>query len=188
MAVILRQFHSIVRAESGATYTARACGAGTDHGLWQGWLEFEPADGGAVIRSGRETTQPNRRDAEYWATGLTPVYLEGALERALRGPIVRTETASSSPAFGEPEPDIHVKAVRTPATVHSILDPFSAMERGEVLLRQQLNALAPHHLINIIIEYQLSGDNPVRLEGMTQAALIETIIAGVRSALARTSE
>ena len=36
----------------------------------------------------RETTQPNRRDTEYWATGLTYVYLEGALHRALN-PLVR---------------------------------------------------------------------------------------------------
>ena len=38
---------------------------------------------GAAVRSGRETTQPNRQDTAYWATGLTPVYLEGALGRAL---------------------------------------------------------------------------------------------------------
>ena len=31
----------------------------------------------------RETTQPNLRALEYWATGLTPAYLEGALDRAL---------------------------------------------------------------------------------------------------------
>jgi hypothetical protein len=50
-------------------------------GLWQGWIEFLPADG-APVRSPRETTQPNRKDAIYWATGLTPVYLEGSLRRA----------------------------------------------------------------------------------------------------------
>ena len=36
-----------------------------------------------AVRSGRETTQPNLTDLEYWAQGLTPVYLEGALRRAL---------------------------------------------------------------------------------------------------------
>ena len=34
------------------------------------------------IATGRETTQPNRTDTEYWATGLSEVYLEGALQRA----------------------------------------------------------------------------------------------------------
>ena len=35
------------------------------------------------VQSPRETTQPNLTDLNYWATGLTPVYLEGALARAL---------------------------------------------------------------------------------------------------------
>jgi hypothetical protein len=62
-------------------------------GLWEGWIEFIPTDGGAPLRSRRETTQPNRDDAVYWATGLTPVYLEGALERALR-PAVRPPSST----------------------------------------------------------------------------------------------
>jgi hypothetical protein len=51
--------------------------------MWEGWIEFEPSDGGAAIRTPRETTQPNLKDLEYWATGLTEAYLEGALVRAL---------------------------------------------------------------------------------------------------------
>jgi hypothetical protein len=35
------------------------------------------------MRTPRETEQPNREDLAYWATGLTQVYLEGALTRAL---------------------------------------------------------------------------------------------------------
>lgn len=66
-------------------YRARACGGkahdGTDR--WHGWIEFLPIDSGAPIRTARETTQPNRRCTVYWSTGLTRVYLEGALERAL---------------------------------------------------------------------------------------------------------
>ena len=44
-------------------------------------IEFVPVHGGTPLRSSRETTQPNKADAEYWASGLTMVYLEGALER-----------------------------------------------------------------------------------------------------------
>jgi len=55
--------------------------------MWEGWVEFDPVDGGPTIRTPRETTQPNRADAEYWATGLEPVYLEGALDRALAEPL-----------------------------------------------------------------------------------------------------
>ena len=80
------QFAELVKTKDGTTYLARAYGAPMDHGLWEGWIEFTPAGrpgGGAALRSPRETTQPNRIDTLYWATGLTPVYLEGALERAL---------------------------------------------------------------------------------------------------------
>jgi hypothetical protein len=49
-----------------------------------GWLEFVPtsASGGPVLRTGQETSQPDREAVEYWAGGLEPVYLEGALGRA----------------------------------------------------------------------------------------------------------
>ena len=92
MAETLLQFQTPVVAPDGTPYEARACGAsmgGTS--VWEGWLEFIPIGGGDPVRSGRETTQPNRIDTEYWATGLEPVYLEGALLRALtvRGAVTR---------------------------------------------------------------------------------------------------
>jgi hypothetical protein len=81
---VLVQFAELVSDEDGRQYVARACGAEMPNDTrWQGWIEFVPADGGAAIASGRETTQPNRIDTEYWATGLTPIFLEGALQRAL---------------------------------------------------------------------------------------------------------
>ena len=47
------------------------------------WLEFEPADSSKpTLLTDQETSQPNRVDVEYWATGLEPVYFEGAFERA----------------------------------------------------------------------------------------------------------
>jgi hypothetical protein len=71
--------------------------------MWQGWIEFEPVDGGAPIRSPRETTQPNRTDTQYWATGLTVVYLEGALCRALN-PLTLRPHPPRRPSFDEPAP------------------------------------------------------------------------------------
>ena len=76
----------VVTAPDGVRYRARACGRPIGH-LWEGWVEMIPfgeLDG--VIRTGRETTQPNRTDLEYWAAGLTPIYLEGALFRATAMP------------------------------------------------------------------------------------------------------
>lgn len=51
--------------------------------IWSGWLVFQSELGaGEVLATDQETTQPNRQALEYWATGLEPVYLEGALVRA----------------------------------------------------------------------------------------------------------
>jgi hypothetical protein len=51
-------------------------------GTWQGWIEFRSADGD-VVTTDRETTQSNRAGVAYWATGLEPIFLEGALKRAM---------------------------------------------------------------------------------------------------------
>lgn len=69
--------------EKGISYTVMACGEMTAGGTWEGWLEFHPADKGKpTLRTGRETTQPDRAALEYWASGLEPLYFEGAFARA----------------------------------------------------------------------------------------------------------
>ena len=84
MAEVLVQFAELISDEQGRLYIARAIGEQMPNDTrWQGWIEFVPEDGRPPIASDRETTQPNRTDTEYWATGLTPVFLEGALQRAL---------------------------------------------------------------------------------------------------------
>ena len=80
----LMEFAELVLSHDGAPYRARAYGGVMTDGLWEGWIEFIPLDGGTPLRSPRETTQPNRVDTVYWATGLSPTYLEGALVRAER--------------------------------------------------------------------------------------------------------
>ena len=71
-------------------------------------------------------------DTVYWATGLTPVYLEGALRRALH-PLVRpVARPPAAPAFDGPAPDT---IAESPA-VESILNPFSVYRKGEALLRR----------------------------------------------------
>jgi hypothetical protein len=103
MAEVLAEFTNILVDAAGVKYRAHACGAEMLDGTWHGWLEFIPLDGAPPIRSGRETTQPNRVDTIYWANGLTAVYLEGALERALN-PLVRRTVVPDVPAFHEPAP------------------------------------------------------------------------------------
>jgi hypothetical protein len=51
---------------------------------WAGFVEFVPAKSDRAVRTGHETTQSNIEGVAYWATGLEPVYFDGALSRALR--------------------------------------------------------------------------------------------------------
>ena len=71
MAEVLIEFEAPVRSPKGPMYDARVCGRQREDRLWEGWIEFTPLDGGEPVRSGRETTQPNRADLLYWASGLT---------------------------------------------------------------------------------------------------------------------
>ncbi len=78
----IEKFSTVVR-QDGVIYEVEAVGATTAQGLWEGWLEFSPADATLpVLRTERETTQPNKQALQYWASGLEPVYFEGALGRA----------------------------------------------------------------------------------------------------------
>ena len=72
-----------VRAADGSTWEAHVLGAQRGDGTWSGWIEFRPVGKGEpALRTGQETSQPDRRALEYWAGGLEPIYLEGALRRA----------------------------------------------------------------------------------------------------------
>ena len=179
MAETLVNYNDLIPAGDGATYTARACGRAMPDGRWEGWLEFEPTDGSPTIRSGRETTQPNRVDTEYWATGLTPVYLEGALERALHPTIILPPSPEPPPAFDGPLPN---GSPQTPPRTESVLNPFSVYRKGEDLLRRQLGALAGWHLVNIVEAYELSDLSPSALNRLTPAELVELIVTKVRAA------
>ena len=82
---LIHEFASEIGDADGHMYTARAMGRQRKgRTVWEGWLEFAPLGGrGVVRRSQVETTQPNREALAYWASGIEPVYLEGALERAI---------------------------------------------------------------------------------------------------------
>jgi hypothetical protein len=72
-----------VRGGDGTEYEARVYGDARPDGTWAGWIEFHAVRGHAsVLRTGQETSQPSRRALDYWAGGLQPVYLDGALARA----------------------------------------------------------------------------------------------------------
>lgn len=192
MTEVLMSYERPVTDSEGSTYRARACGRQRDDGSWEGWIEFVPADDSAVLRSERETTQPNRADTEYWATGLTPVYLEGSLRRTLtpRRPV---HTAPPErPAYDGPAP-----ARETPAgngagahgdqgngargNGRAILDPWSVRARGgEELLRRELSALRGWHLKHIVRDHALADGRRVDVEGLGAAELIDLITEATR--------
>jgi hypothetical protein len=79
----LVKFDEAIADSTGARYFVEAMGRQREDGLWEGYFEFLPVDERAErIMSDRETTQPNRRAVDYWAQGLSRVYLRGALDRA----------------------------------------------------------------------------------------------------------
>jgi hypothetical protein len=177
MAQTVLQFDtSVVDATTGTEYRARVCGRDRDDGLWEGWIEFVNATTGTVLRTVRETTQPNLTDLKYWATGLTPVYLEGALARTLNPPKTAAPAVVSAPHYDGP-------AERRPpeyARPESILNPFSVYEKNPDLLAQELTALRAWHLRKIIRDYSLVDEDDVELERLTEPELGSLIMQRVR--------
>lgn len=157
-------------------YYARACGRQRDDGMWEGWIEFESTDGSAAYRTSRETTQPNHKDLLYWATGVTGVYLDGALARAISPRPVRLVTPPTPPVFDGPAEE----ALET-ERVDALIDPFGVYAKGETLLRRQLNALATWHLRNIARAYRMVTD-PEEVEELGKGSLIELIVGAARAA------
>ena len=81
-------FHRIQQYElidvGGLWYRPRAYGDPQPDGMWDGWLIFFPLGRGiAIAPPSPETTQSTVAALAVWAAGLSHVYLEGALARAL---------------------------------------------------------------------------------------------------------
>ena len=75
-------------------------------GTWRGIIAFLPSDGREPVETSQETTQSNIEGVAYWATGLEPIYFEGALRRALHrhagstvAPVGRTLTTAGTVQF-----------------------------------------------------------------------------------------
>jgi hypothetical protein len=83
MAELLQEYSTRITGEDGTTYLVRAYGEQRFDGTWVGWVEFHAADGiKPALRTDQETSQPSRVTVKYWASGLEPIYFEGAFARA----------------------------------------------------------------------------------------------------------
>ena len=176
MAQTLIKFDIPVTHRDGRSYIVMACGRERDNGQWEAWLEFQDVESGEILRSQRETTQPNHKDSVYWATGLTPVYLEGALDRILHPPQIRELEAVPPPRFDGPAPHARVAfSNREP-----ILDPFSVYDKSPNLLAQELTALRGWHLRQIIRDFALVDEREYPIDGLTEPQLGSLILKRVR--------
>src|SRR6185503_20365593 len=92
MAEVLVEFDTVVVGDDGTRWSPQVCGGVADDGLWEGWIEFTSANSSiAPVRTPRETEQSKRDDLMYWAQGLSQVYLEQALRRAIASPPTSTK-------------------------------------------------------------------------------------------------
>lgn len=179
MADLLVAYESPVSDDSGS-YDARAVGRYAEDGMWEGWLEFVPLDGrDEVLVTSVESRQPERSHLVYWATGLTPVYLEGALERA-RKPVTVHVRQAVTPASSAPAPRFEKTTVAPSPSPEAVLDPFEIGGRSLDILRQELGALNRPRLANIIAAYQLNGTNE-DLSWMSDAQLAHFIVTAVEA-------
>jgi hypothetical protein len=184
MAEVLVQFDTTVPDTAGHGFLARVCGREASDGRWEGWIEFDPQDGRPVLRTPRETTQPNRTDLHYWATGLSMAYLTGALARARdpRTPDLRPRAVSSVPSYDGPAPSSPGgERAAAPGRIrpNAVLNPFDVYAQGEDVLREELRALDEGHLRNIARAYDLAADG-ADLQAADRATLVETIVTSVR--------
>lgn len=178
MSEVLIEYDTVLTADDSGRWAARACGRPGSGTIWEAWLEFIPLDAGArPQRSRRESTQPSRESLIYWATGLTPVYLKGALERTLAGPLRRPIPRRIEPLFEGPAPEVE-PAAPAPAAPHVILDPFAVHAQGEDLLAKQLDALDVPRLRDIAVAYEIMRASDASVA--TRAELTAAILAAAR--------
>lgn len=88
-AIPIQEYQQPLQDGDGALFSPVVVGTQRSDGTWAGWIEFREIGGARVLRTNRETTQPNQGAVAYWASGLQPSYLEGAFQRARRPHTVR---------------------------------------------------------------------------------------------------
>jgi len=101
------QQYELIDAD-GLWYRPWAYGDPQPDGMWHGWLIFFPLGRGiAIAPPGPETTQSTVTALAVWAAGLSHVYLEGALDRALelaeQPPIIARLTDAEYEALADAE-------------------------------------------------------------------------------------
>jgi hypothetical protein len=122
---MFRRIHEYPLIEWSGLWRPRAYGDPQPDGTWDGWLVFFPvAVGLAVAPPGPETTQSTLEQLIVWAAGLSAVYLEGALARALK--------AVEQPAL----------AGRVAGAEYEALEDAEALRRERLAVEREVAAIA----------------------------------------------
>jgi hypothetical protein len=165
MSEILVVYPAVVQSSNGDEHEARACGDERDDERWEAWLEFEPRRGGATLRTSCETTQPDRAALLAWAQGISRVYLEGAIERAVDSVAAFAPGQAATPLRWTEEPQ-------------GVLDPFEVYAHGLSLLRRQLEGLSISHLRHIARAHDMLGAR--ELGRLAKEELVDLIVVETR--------
>lgn len=183
MPEVLVVFDAQLTSADGRRWIAQACGGVADDHLWEGWIEFLPLQAEeSPIRTPRETEQPNRDDLMYWAQGLTAVYLDGALNRALKTQgAISPPGIAARPAFDGPARAVHESTGRS--IPHAILDPFEVYQQGEDVLIAQLGALDTPRLREVAVAYGFAARS--HSADASREGLTALIVSGTRSGLSQ---
>ena len=82
MAEVLREYPTLVGGVDDSAFVAQIWGREMSDRRWEAWIVFVPIANGQMRRTDRETVQATRAALEYWASGVTSIYLQGALHRS----------------------------------------------------------------------------------------------------------
>jgi hypothetical protein len=99
---LIHSFKASVSDETGRSWRATAYGRLGDS-LWLGWIVFTN-EAGETVETDVETRQPDRVALEYWAAGVEPIYLDGALARARGVPVSSRPPRAAPRARSNPSP------------------------------------------------------------------------------------
>jgi hypothetical protein len=119
---VLQVFGAAIEDARGV-FDGRVVGRQAGDGTWEGWLEFAPANkADSVLVTGVESRQQTHTHLARWASGLTPVYAEGALRRAC--PAAAPPATSHVPPPDRPSTDQERKDLR-----RRLRDLIAALDR-----------------------------------------------------------
>jgi hypothetical protein len=135
MQQLLQEFERHVTGADGEPYTVLLYGRGRPNDTWQGWLVFVRQRDNRRFATPVETTQPSAETVLYWASGLTDVYFDGALTRAL-------ESKAMHPAsVAEPLGDYGGDAAWLGIIQQGILTTFQRLRDTRVLTQRLCDSL-----------------------------------------------